>query len=175
MGRPFTHPWRASITSSQNQPQTYKTVTVYNSDCRDPICTTNLLRLQHQLRISMSRIYYLENRMQLFTGGGGSTGGSGGSSIASGGGGGGGGGTGRKSNSCWPTGVGAVEGGIIQHQRWVWKCGESINFLAIFNFFGIFKFVGNFMKFFVIQERLECNGEIPRSLVSSIFTGEKMI
>ncbi|OXA60817.1 Glutamate receptor ionotropic, NMDA 2B [Folsomia candida] len=110
MGRPFTHPWRASITSSQNQTQNFKTVTIYNSDCRDPICTTNLLRLQHQLKISMNRIYYLENRLQLFTGAysGSSAGSASGSAVGS---------LGRKTNSCWPAGgVGgaAVEGGVIQ-------------------------------------------------------------
>ncbi len=122
MGRPLTHQWRASITS-QNQSQTFKTVTVYNSDCRDPICTTNLLRLQHQLKISMNRIFYLENRLQLFTGPGTTTGGGGSLVLGGGGGGSGAGGsvgsgssggslTGRKSNSCWPASVGAVEGGI---------------------------------------------------------------
>lgn len=69
MGRAFNYPYGSGPLYEGVRPgfRTGRSLELHPSECKDPICTTNLLRTQHHLKMSNLRCQQLQNRLRLIS------------------------------------------------------------------------------------------------------------
>ena len=67
MGRAFNYPYGTGPLYEGNRLgfRIGRRVELHPTDCKDPVCATNLLRTQHHLKLTELRCRQLENRLRL--------------------------------------------------------------------------------------------------------------